>query len=337
MGEAQPAKGKATSTDFESAYQRANDQLYREPLLAEAEFKSLLNTLDRRDSAQIARVQERRAIALRILCQYDRAQAAGEDAMQRYELLDNEAGVGRACVALGNIAWSRGLLVDALSYYESALEIRQRLDDLPAHAGALGSVANILTALDRLPEAKTHYQCALAICQHTGDQRFAARTHNNLGDCLLQMDEVEAALDHCSTALRICRDIDDRIDEPAVLINLGRIRSRRNEWQDALDLLDEAAALAAIGGDRRTEAEAMLHRARITEDRSRIDSSFAPQAALFRQEALQLAEVIGAHALSRLLHEDCAVAADRAGKKLTALKHRSQAAVHREIESQGAA
>ncbi len=318
---------------FEAAYQRANDLLYRHTSKAESAFRQLLATTDPNDHARRARLLERLCIALRILGRYTAATDAGHDAMALCECLGDDAGLGRVCVALGNIAWCQGRLLDALAFYESALEIREKLDDLPALAGALGSVANILSELSRLPEARDHYVRALALSEQTGDRRFAARTHNNLGECFLLMDDTKAALRHCETALKICKALGDRSDEPNVLINLGRIHARRQAWQAALDLFDEAAATAVIAEDRRTEAEALMHRARLTEDRAKIDPRFAHQAELFREEALKHAEAVGALNIARQVHEDCAIAADRAGNKAKAHQHWAQADLIREKES----
>ncbi|MCF3651902.1 tetratricopeptide repeat protein [Synoicihabitans lomoniglobus] len=306
---------------FERLFDAANDLLYRHTSRAEKAFRDLLETIPFEHKLTRARVMERLCIALRILGHYHEAIQIGTDAMPLFESGNDDAGLGRVCVALGNVSWSQGDLLKALAYYESALEIRRTLNDPKALAGALGSVANILSELDRLPEAREHYEEALALSESFDDKRFAARTHNNLGECLLLMDECQAAMTHCEASLRAVRALGDRADEPNVLINLGRIQTRLRQWQSALDLLDEAAAAAVIAEDRRTEAEAMMHRAVLTEDRGREDPRYLGQAELFRQEALALTEEIGADNLSLLLHEHSAVAADRRGDKLKATAH----------------
>lgn len=318
---------------FEAAFTAANDQLYRHTSRAEAAFRELLPLLPPDDQPRRARVLERLSITSRIHGNYETAWAEGSESFRLYELNGDDAGMGRTCVSLGNVAWCQGRMTDALAYFETALEIRERLDDPQALVGAVGSVANILSELERYPEARSHYERALALSEQIGDRRFAARTHNNLGECLLLMDETEPALHHCETALKLCKALGDRTDEPNVLINLGRIHTRRLNWQTALDLLDEAAATAVIAEDRRTEAEAMMYRARLTEDRARREPRYARQAEMFREEALAHAEAIGAYSLCRQLHEDCAVAADRAGHKIRAHQHWAKVDEYREMET----
>lgn len=310
---------------FEVAFERANELLYRHTSRSVAAFHVLLDQAGETASLTRARVLARLCIAQRIMGEYDEAIRLGREAMAIYEANGDDHGLAGICVALGNVRWSRGDLTRALAYYESALEIRRNLDDPKGLAGALGSVANILSELGRLDEARAHYEEALRLSEQLRDTRFAARTHNNLGECLFLLGQNAVALTHCETALRLGRSIGDRSDEPNVLINLGRIRAARCEWQQALDVLDEAAAMAVVGEDRRAEAEAMLHRAVLTEQRGRIDPAFLPQAELFRQEALKLAETIGAFTLSQQLHEHCAEAAERQKDAARATRHWAEA------------
>ena len=130
-----------------------------------------------------------------------------------------------------------------------------------------------------------------------------------------------AALQHCEQSPLMVRAMGDYTDEPNVLINLGRIRTQMRDWQAALDLLDEAAATAVIGEDRRAEAEAMMYRGELTERRGQEDPSYLGQAELFRQEALKLAETIGALPLCEQLHLQSAEAAERVQNHRKAAGH----------------
>ena len=306
---------------FEAAYGAANALLYREPPQAARAFRYLLARSEAREPQRRARVLDRLCIAHRILGHYDQALREGREALSLFESIGDDRGLSGAFISLGNICWSRGDLPEALSYYESALELRDRHGDRRGMAGALGSVANILSELGELTEAKAHYQRALALSLELGDTRACARTYNNLAECHLLLDDLPAAEKQAKIALRLVRQLDDRADESNVLINLGRIQTRLRDWSAALDTLDEASALATIAGDRRSEAEALMIRAQLTEDRGREDPSRRPQAALYRREALALAEEIGARVLCLELHRDCAVAADRGGDKETAAWH----------------
>ena len=327
-----PRSADQPDSSFEALFERANGLLYQQASKAQSAFEQLLAQTASDDHARRARLHERLCIATRIQGNYVEARRHGDSTMSLYETCEDDAGMGRACVALGNISWSEGDLLTALAHYETALELRQKHGDQRAIAGALGSIANILSELNRIPEARSRYELALNIYSRMGDERFTARTYNNLGECFLLLDETETALKHCHIALALGRRIDDRTDEPNVLINLGRIHARRREWQVALDRLDEAAATAVIGEDRRAEAEAMMYRAQLTEDRGREDRRYLKQAELYRQEALALAEAIGALPLCQQLHEHCAVAADRVGNKDKSARHW---AIAREIKAAG--
>ncbi len=243
--------------DFEDRLAEANEKIYQSPTEARGLLNSLLESVPETQVELRARVTERLSIVERILGNFDLATRLGATAVAGYETSQNQVGVSRAWVSLGNIHWSRGNLREALDFYRKAYTQRAKLSDHSATAGALASMANIHAELGQFDDARDEYEEVLTLAHRANNKRIIARTENNLSECLLMMGHPGTALNHARSALELCRKLGDRSEEPNVLINLGQILGKLRFSQEAGDRLAEAVQTSAAIGDRRAHAESL--------------------------------------------------------------------------------
>ena len=295
--------------EFEDRLDRANQEIYRAPLVARTKLNSLLETLPNDAVEMRSRVTERLSIVERILGNFELATRFGETAASGYETINHPIGMARAWVSLGNIYWSRGELERALNYYQQAYNQRRKQPDHAATAGALASIANIHVEMGRLTEARDEYERVLDLAHRASDKRIIARTENNLSECLLELGHAGTALNHARSALTACRKLGDLSEEPNVLINLGRILGKLKFLQEANGYLTEAIRISAQTGDRRTQAACLTLLAHQLREHQSNDSGRSPDD--LEDQAFKMAREIGAHGLVRTICEQAIEAADQ--------------------------
>ena len=306
--------------EFEDHLDRANQEIYRAPLVAKSKLNALLETLPDDAVEMRSRVTERLSIVERILGNFELATRLGETAAAGYETINHPIGMARAWVSLGNIYWSRGELERALGYYQQAYNQRRSKTDHAATAGALASIANIHVEMGRFSEARDEYERVLDLAHRASDKRIIARTENNLSECLLELGHAGTALNHARSALTACRKLGDRSEEPNVLINLGRILGKLQFPQEADDYLMESIEISAQTGDRRAQAESLALLAHQLRSHQPRDSARSPDD--LEDQAFKLAREIGAHGLLKTICEQAIEAANQANN--TGLSRRYQ-------------
>lgn len=298
------------SSGFEERLASANELIYQAPREARTQLNALLDSLPDSCVELRARVTERLSIVERILGNFELATRLGETAVEGYERCQNQVGVTRAWVSLGNIHWSRGETDSALNYYQKAYTQRAKSDDHAATAGALASVANIHVEMGRLNEARDEYEKVLDLAHRAQNKRIIARTENNLSECLLELGNTGTALNHARNALAMCRKIGDRSEEPNVLINLGRILGKLRFGAEALENLELAVRTAASVGDRRAHAESQKLWAK--QIRAQPDYAGPASADELEDQAYTEAKEIGALGLRRAVCIQAIQAAEHA-------------------------
>ncbi len=123
---------------------------------------------------------------------------------------------------LGNEFTRQGKLNEAISHYETALQIK------PDYAEAHYNLAEALVQKGRLDEAIAHYQAALQTDPDYGDAR------NNLGNALMRQDRVDEAIVQYQRALQT------RPDSAGTHVNLGNALIRKGRVDEAIAQYREA-------------------------------------------------------------------------------------------------
>ena len=195
---------------------------------------------------------------------------------------------------------------DAERAYRSALEIAETAPDT-------STVSALWLKLAELAEQQAHWQNATAYfarARQTLPADTAAATHIEFalrqGDAALNIPDRDIAQTCYDEAFELALAQDDRAWLGSCYERLGTLAQSRREWDDALAQLQEAIEI-------QREIHAPLGEARILNDiaRLKLEMQNAPEAELFAQAALAIAQAFGsATETSRSLYARALAAAE---------------------------
>src|SRR5205814_95564 len=111
----------------------------------------------------------------------------------------------------------KGQYDDALTYFNRALELREKLKDPVGIADSNYAIADALVKFGRYDQALTHYLRSLELWRSVNDLRRAAFTSYGLGNLFEQQGRLGAALNAKQEALKTIRDVQDRIGMAEIL------------------------------------------------------------------------------------------------------------------------
>ena len=215
-----------------------------------------------------------------------------------------DLGAARALNNLAIVADIRGRRDDAISLYDSAIPLYQRLAHHAGLAGAFHNMALALRHLRHLEQADECEQRAAEYAREAGEPRVVEAAHVGRAEIHLLRGDfhlAEAAAARAASTL-------GALGQPALEADALRLvavaRLRRDLAADALPTADQAVALARDAQDRLIVAECLLARALVR--RALGDDATAATDA---RDAVALFELLGAReplAEARALLEDAA-------------------------------
>jgi tetratricopeptide (TPR) repeat protein len=150
---------------------------------------------------------------------------------------------------LGSLAFHDGKATEAVSRYERALALRERVlgPDHPDTLNTLGNLGNALLKADRIDEAVKAMERTLKAREEVlgADHPEVATTLNNLGVIYRSTKRTDDAIAACQRAIVIWRTALGP-DNPTIVnadLNLANIYLDRGEPANARPLLEEAVAI----------------------------------------------------------------------------------------------
>jgi len=163
-----------------------------------------------RGEAQAALVQLRDAL---------RELPTGEDALHARLLLE----IGATELQLGRIA-------EGGKSATAALEIGDRLGDLPTSAWALEQLGTFAYREGDLARARDLYEQALALFRRLGRPEKVASVRNNLGLVHKNLCEWDVAIAHFEAALQVRESLGRFAETAPPLMNLGIVHQKMGAW-----------------------------------------------------------------------------------------------------------
>ena len=201
-----------------------------------------------------------------------------------------DLGAARALNNLAIVADIRGRRDDALSLYESAIPVYQRLGHHAGLAGAFHNMALALRHLRRLDQADECEQRAAEYAREAGEPRVAEAARVGRAEIsLLRGDEhlAEAAASRAAAALG---QLGQHAHEADALRVVAVARLRLDRAEGALPTADHAVSLAREAHDQLILAECLFARALV-----RLALAAGDDARADAEECLALFESLGAH------------------------------------------
>jgi DNA-binding SARP family transcriptional activator/tetratricopeptide (TPR) repeat protein len=179
-----------------------------------------------------------------------------ERALNRYVDIGDDAGQAGAHSNLGVIQWRRGHLADAAENLERALDTYRRLGNVLGQAEALGNLGLVHDRLDRLDLALDHHQQALDLFRHVGYTLGEAYALNNLAMVHVRLGRPAEAVGSLRRAVTWFQRIGERAGEAEALNGLGQALCASGAPDEAAERHTAALTVAGEIGDRYEQARA---------------------------------------------------------------------------------
>ena len=207
--------------------------------------KTLSLTADYRVIHNLARSQKELGLVAEALANY-------QIALTRCPA-DTDIESGVKAIILNNLATlliDQGEIEPALSLYQQALAISERINDLKGQAVTLHCLATIYANQGLIETAVDYYYKSLAINRQIEDSYGVAATFHQLGVLYSHLGENELALNFYQQSLNIKEEIDDLKGQAvtlhqmaAIYINNGNIEKALYLYQKSLDIKEKIGDL----------------------------------------------------------------------------------------------
>ena len=280
LAEARAAGSAGRWPDAHARLSAHADELGREPAFALASAEAALRT-GRPSEAQRWATTAAESPA-RFLSTTARAQAANFAGAAALALGDLEAaerhfstalelahaasydlGVARALNNLAIVADIRGRRDDALSRYESAIPVYQRLGNQSGLAGAFHNMALSLRHLRRLEQADECEQRAAEHAREAGEPHLVEVARVGRAEISLLRGDAHLADAAARRAAMAFGTMRQRAYEADAWRVVSVARRRRDDARDALAFAERAVELARSAQDQLIVAECLLERAHV--------------------------------------------------------------------------
>ncbi|MHB1071985.1 MAG: tetratricopeptide repeat protein [Gemmatimonadaceae bacterium] len=246
------------------------------------------------------RVAHRTALNLRGVASFaigalDDAQAAWDEALELAQRGDDPLLVARTTNNLGAIANLRGAADHALSLYQLAVPLYQRLGELRGLAETYHNLAITHRDLGDLARADDHEQRAIEFARQAGADHLVVMARVGRAKLALLAGDHPVAAARALAAARAPGADDFRGTRGDALRCAGEAYTALGRHDEARALLDEAMAIAVATGQALEQAETLLASARLAwhaqaRDRALRDARAAAEAFERLGAARELAE-----------------------------------------------
>lgn len=219
------------------------------------EDESIFDTIE--DDPTIVPAEQLSADAFRT----DRLQTVDLDQLQI--ALDQARQAGQAhqqvqiLKAIGKVQTTRGQENEAISTYNTALELYDELDDNEGHLDTLNILAALLAKTHNSQAAVMHATQGLQLEKEVGAQDTRLQLLTSLGDAREDLGETAEAVTAFSEALEIARTTDDTQNEAIILYKLGYAYLDNSDIDDAIHSLEQARELFKTQEQRNYEGRVL--------------------------------------------------------------------------------
>ncbi len=175
--------------------------------------------------------------------QYSAATAWLERARDRFQALNDEAGVGQVLHIWGSLAAQQTDLDTARARYGDSLAVRRKLRDQSNTAALLSNLGIVARIRGDHEEAQALHQQALTLRQKLGDKWAIANSLINLGNVHLDRGDYGAARSQLEEAVGLLREIGDRQAIANALHSLGSVTRGQGDYSASRDRYRESLTI----------------------------------------------------------------------------------------------
>lgn len=215
---------------------------------------------------------------------------------------------------------NQGEKAKALSFYEQALPLWRKLEDIASEATTFTNIGSVYDSLGQYDRAIAYFKQALPLWKKAGHIVGEATTLNNIGAAYTNLGEKAQALASYEQALPLRRKAGDTNGEATTLNNIGMIYDDLGEKARALTFYGQALPLRQKAGDIKGEATTLNNIGSVYDSLGQKDKALD-----FYNQALPLLKKAGDSVGEASTLNNIGAVYDSSGQKDKALSYYEQA------------
>ncbi len=234
---------------------------------------------------------------------YQAALSQSQEALAKYNIVDNAVGRARALGIIGFTYARMGNYPDALAYKLQQLELAEHLDDKELQADALTGIGMIYGESGDAAQALVYIKRNLELYRESGNKGGEAAMLNNCAAASFYLGQYDQAIDYGRDCVTLCREIGNELTEAGALDNIANAYAAQHQYEEALKYYQLNLQKVKKVNHRELLVETLYGLGQV------YNQMQAPDQALpYLQEAARLAEAINAHRKQYLCHQALAQA-----------------------------
>ncbi|MDY7076742.1 MAG: tetratricopeptide repeat protein, partial [Chloroflexota bacterium] len=151
---------------------------------------------------------------------------------------------------LGTIYWHTGDYAQAITHFQTCIEMQKSIGDLSRMSGAYNNLAVVYWSQSNYKLAAQYFNKSLEIHQKIGNTYGTAMCYNNLGVVSYNLGDYSRAIEYYEESLEIRKEIGDLLGVADTCNNLGEVHKGLGNRQPARHYLQEAINLFTEIGDK---------------------------------------------------------------------------------------
>jgi tetratricopeptide (TPR) repeat protein len=172
------------------------------------------------------------------LGQYQRALALYEQALEGFQELGDNQGVGVTQHAMADVLVQQDKLQDALELYEQALRTKQELGDNQGVGVTQHAMADVLRKQGRFQESLELYEQSLSTGEKLNAHEVAV-TQQTIANVLMQQGKLQDALEIFEQVLSTVQELGDLLGMAGTQYAIANVLVLQEKFQEALELYNQ--------------------------------------------------------------------------------------------------
>jgi predicted ATPase/serine/threonine protein kinase len=212
-----------------------------------------------------------------------------EEAIEIYDAVDNPVRKAYAVAIIAASYRDRRDTDTALDYFQQAADINAKHGVIVQETFVFGAMANIRWEQGQTEESLQIYRDLVEKTRRAQYAEGLAQVLRRLSELLRALGKADEALPYLLESTTVLPKLGDRENEAVAWSRVAEIYEKQAKLEDALKAWEKARKIRKQLGDDRGELESLEGTARV----ARLREETSPDALLYLQQALKLAEATG--------------------------------------------
>lgn len=195
--------------------------------------------------------------------EYESAMKYYQLALDRYKILGDTANTAFVILHMGRLARIRGLLNEALGFFDEGLKVAEENDDLKNQGIILNELGAMALHRGDYEIAQNYFEECLRVKKQVGEKNAIGITMYQLGNLFVATGNNDEANKYFLDALEIFRMVGNRRDMASCMSQIAWIKYILGHFSECRSMLTEGTSLYQELGDQRGLSRAMYYWGRL--------------------------------------------------------------------------